>query len=67
MNYNSNISYSNINGNNSNNKNKIVDTNLTKQKNEPIKVYIRLRPLLQHEDVEFWKIDEHTNNIYTVK
>jgi hypothetical protein len=64
MNYNSNNSNSNINGNINNNKNKINDT---KQKNEPIKVYIRLRPLLQHEDVEFWKIDEHTNNIYTVK
>ncbi len=67
MNYNSNNGNCNNNGNTINNKNKINDTNLNKQKNEPIKVYIRLRPLLQHEDVEFWKIDEHTNNIYTVK
>ena len=64
MNNNSNT---NINSNNNNNKNIINESNPNKQKNEPIKVYIRLRPLLQHEDVEFWKIDDHTNNIYTVK
>jgi hypothetical protein len=58
------------NSNNSlSNKNVIKDNdfNSNKPKNETVKVFIRLRPLLQHEDVEFWKIDEHTNNIYTVK
>jgi len=45
----------------------VNNSNLSKNKIEPIKVYIRLRPLLQHEDTEFWKIDEHNNNIYTVK
>ena len=52
---------------NNNNKNIINESNPNKQKFEAIKVYIRLRPLLQHEDVEFWKNDEHTNNIFTVK
>lgn len=50
-----------------NNNNSANNTNSSKNKIEPIKVYIRLRPLLQHEDIEFWKIDEHNNNIYTVK
>lgn len=43
------------------------NTNSIKSKIESIKVYIRIRPLLQHEDVEFWQIDEANNNIYTVK
>jgi len=51
----------------SNNNNIVNSSNSNKNKVEPIKVYIRLRPLLQHEDVEFWNIDEHNNNIYTVK
>lgn len=49
------------------NPNLVNNSNSTKNKIEPIKVYIRLRPLLQHEDTEFWKIDEHNNNIFTVK
>ena len=32
-------------------------------KRETIKVCIRLRPLLPHEDVEYWKVDETTNTI----
>lgn len=32
-------------------------------KRETIKVCIRLRPLLAHEDVEYWKVDETTNTI----
>ncbi len=51
----------------SNNNNTGNNSNSNKSKIEPIKVFIRLRPLLQHEDVEFWNIDEPTNNIYTVK
>ena len=43
------------------------NTNSIKNKIEAVKVYIRLRPLLQHEDTEFWKIDELNNNIFTVK
>jgi len=51
----------------SNNNNIVNNTNSSKNKIESIKVYIRLRPLLQHEDVEFWNIDELNNNIFTVK
>ena len=42
----------NLNNNNSNS-------------NKNIKVCIRMRPLLQHEDMEFWQIDESNNCIYT--
>lgn len=40
---------------------------MSNKKSENIKVSIRLRPLLNHEDVEFWKIDEETNIIKTLK
>lgn len=50
-----------------NNNNVSNNNNSNKSKVEPIKIFIRLRPLLQHEDVEFWKVDEENNNIFTVK
>ena len=34
-------------------------------KNNCIRVCIRVRPLLPHEDVEFWQVDKEKNNIYT--
>ena len=37
--------------------------NTIKQRNENIKVCIRVRPLLQHEDSELWLVNN--NNIYT--
>jgi hypothetical protein len=36
-----------------------------KAKNETIKVCIRIRPLLLHEDSEFWGVNENT--ISTIK
>jgi hypothetical protein len=38
---------------------------MSKTKNETIKVCIRIRPLLQHEDSEFWNVKDDT--IYTLK
>ena len=38
-----------------------------KTKNDTIKVCIRIRPLLQHEDAEFWTVDENTHSISTIK
>ena len=35
----------------------------TKLRNENIKVCIRVRPLLRHEDSELWFVN--SNNIYT--
>ena len=46
----------NLNNNNNNNNS---------NSNKNIKVCIRMRPLLQHEDMEFWQIDESNNCIYT--
>jgi hypothetical protein len=43
--------------------------NTTKEKstkNETIKVCVRLRPLLSHEDTEFWIVDESKNTISTL-
>lgn len=43
--------------------------NTTKEKstkNETIKVCVRLRPLLSHEDAEFWIVDEGKNTISTL-
>ena len=45
----------NLNNNNNNNNS---------NSNKNIKVCIRMRPLLQHEDMEFWQIDESNNCIY---
>ena len=36
-------------------------------RNEAIIVCIRLRPLLIHEDLEFWYADEEKNQIATIK
>jgi len=43
-------------------------TNSTKErtKNESIKVCIRVRPLLEHEDSEFWMMDRVNNTISTI-
>jgi len=43
------------------------DKNSNNIKKETIKVALRIRPLLEHEDIEFWKVDENTNTIYTIK
>ena len=39
--------------------------NDSKEINNCIRVCIRVRPLLSHEDVEFWKVDKEKNIIYT--
>ena len=39
--------------------------NPKKNMSQNIKVCIRMRPLLQHEDVEFWQTDETENTITT--
>ena len=36
------------------------------QKIENIRVSVRMRPLLRHEDQTYWKIDEDENIIYTI-
>ena len=33
---------------------------------ENIRVCVRMRPLLKHEDREYWEVDQDENNIYTV-
>lgn len=38
-----------------------------KIKQETIKVCVRARPLLQHEDVVFWVINQEKNTICTLK
>ena len=38
-----------------------------KVKNEAIKVCLRTRPLLIHEDTEFWIVDDIKNTFYTMK
>ena len=43
-------------------KNKDIEP---KEKNNCIRVCIRVRPLLEHEDVEFWQVDKDKNIIYT--
>lgn len=35
------------------------------QKQDSVRVCIRMRPLLQHEDAEFWETDPPTNRIFT--
>ena len=37
----------------------------TKGNKGKIKVCIRVRPLLEHEDMEFWQVDSQNNTIYT--
>ena len=37
-----------------------------KQRIENIRVSVRMRPLLRHEDQAYWKIDEDENIIYTI-
>lgn len=39
--------------------------NENKENNNCIRVCIRVRPLLEHEDVEFWQTDKEKNIIYT--
>ena len=39
--------------------------NDNKENNNCIRVCIRVRPLLEHEDVEFWQTDREKNIIYT--
>ncbi len=34
-------------------------------KSSSVKVCIRMRPLLQHEDAEFWQVNESTSTIFT--
>ena len=43
-------------------KNKESDS---KERTNCIRVCIRVRPLLEHEDVEFWQVDKEKNIIYT--
>ena len=38
-----------------------------KIRNEAIKVCVRVRPMLSHEDIEFWVADEEKNQISTIK
>jgi hypothetical protein len=38
-----------------------------KSKHETIKVCLRTRPLLVHEDLIFWVADDINNTFYTVK
>lgn len=42
------------------------NTSKEKAKNETIKVTIRVRPLLHHEDAEFWSVDDTKNSIATI-
>ena len=42
-----------------------IKENDQKEKNSCIRVCIRVRPLLEHEDVEFWQVDKDKNIIYT--
>ena len=42
-----------------------IKENDQKVKNSCIRVCIRVRPLLEHEDVEFWQVDKDKNIIYT--
>ena len=42
-------------------KNKKEETKI-----ENIRVCIRMRPLLKHEDGEYWEVDQEENNIYTI-
>ena len=44
------------------NKKQQIDS---KENNNCIRVCIRVRPLLEHEDVEFWQTDKDKNIIYT--
>ena len=39
--------------------------NDNKENNSCIRVCIRVRPLLEHEDIEFWQTDKEKNIIYT--
>ena len=39
--------------------------NEPKEKTNCIRVCIRVRPLLEHEDIEFWQVDKDKNIIYT--
>ena len=39
--------------------------NEPKEKKNCIRVCIRVRPLLEHEDIEFWQVDKDKNIIYT--
>lgn len=36
-------------------------------RNETIKVCVRVRPMLLHEDLEFWVAEEEKNQISTIK
>ena len=42
-----------------------IKENDSKEKNNCIRVCVRVRPLLSHEDVEFWQVDKEKNIIYT--
>jgi len=44
-----------------------MSTSNIKVKNEAIKVCLRTRPLLIHEDTEFWIADDRQNAFYTMK
>ena len=44
-----------------------MSTTNRKVKNESIKVCLRTRPLLIHEDTEFWIVDDSSNTFYTIK
>ena len=39
--------------------------NDSKERTNCIRVCIRVRPLLEHEDIEFWQVDKEKNVIYT--
>lgn len=50
-----------------NNKQNVINNITTKLKEDTIKVCVRVRPLLNHEDVEFWKPDLENNVLTTVE
>ena len=40
-----------------------LNSSISTQKSETIKVCIRIRPLLSHEDIEYWEINKEENSI----
>ena len=40
-----------------------LNSSISTQKSETIKVCIRIRPLLPHEDIEYWEINKEENSI----
>lgn len=67
-NFNYNTNYTNKCNNSLINPNQNKNNTFYKQeKTSTIQVSIRIRPLLDHEDVYFWKSDLNSNSITTLK